>query len=98
MAASGVVGTVGPNAIAGIGTDTGDEAAEDVVLLARQHEAGGLLLAALVEQANNDPLGVMRDARAVDPALLTRHASRLGRAGGQGWKRGLYALPPPARD
>jgi len=98
VATPGIVGTVGAKAVAGTGAEPGNESAEDVVLLARQHEAGGLPLATLVEEAKGNPLGVLRADGDVDADLLHRDASRLGRAGGQGKTRGLYAVPPPASE
>ena len=80
MAVRRVIGPVGAQAVAGARPEPGDEAAEDVAFLARQHEAGGFLFAPLVEQAEHDALGVVRDDGDVDAGLLNRHAERLGRA------------------
>ena len=98
MAVRRVVGPLRPQPVAGARPEPGDEAAKDVAFLARQHEAGGFLFAALVEQAERDPLGVVRDDGDIDADLLHRHAARLGRAGGEGKTRCFYALPPPASD
>ena len=56
MAVRRVVGPFRPQPVTGARPEPGDEAAEDVAFLARQHEAGGFLFAALVEQAERDAL------------------------------------------
>ena len=82
MAAFRLPRPVGAVAVAGAGGDTGDEAAMDVAETGKR-QAGGLAVA-VVEQADLNLSGILRDDGEVDAAADGERPERLRQAGGDG--------------